>query len=224
MQVPTPTLGASTRPLQRYLITDRRQLFRPGEAYDERLAQRRLKALVSFAAEQEIDYIQLREKDLTARCLTELVTALVSLLSGRRTKLLVNDRFDVALAAKAHGVHLTTRSLPARIVRGCVPAGFLIAVSTHNRAEIAAAEGWADFAVCGPVFPSGDKPVLGLEGFARLAQTASLPLFALGGMTEANALLALQAGAIGIAGIRVFTSAFLKSFLLRGLTAEDKRN
>ncbi|MFQ3590747.1 MAG: thiamine phosphate synthase, partial [Chloracidobacterium sp.] len=163
--------------MRRYLITDRQQLFHAGEAYDEATARQRLVRLACFAAAQGIDYLQLREKDLSARALTQMAAAMVAALSGSRTKLLVNDRLDVAYAAGAHGVHLTARSLPPAVVRRCVPPGFLIAVSTHNRAEIAAAEDAADFAVCGPVFPSGNKPVLGLEAFAALARETTLPLF-----------------------------------------------
>lgn len=196
-------------PMQRYVITDRRHLFRADESYDEVLAQRRLVALARFAAREGIDYIQLREKDLTARQLTEMAAAMAAVLSTTQTRLLINDRFDVALAARAHGVHLTTRSLPARVVRRCVPADFLIAVSTHNRHEIAEAEGFADFAVCGPVFPSGNKPVLGVEAFAELARSTSLPLFALGGITHDNTPCVLHAGAAGIAAIRTFAEAFL---------------
>ncbi len=194
--------------MQRYLITDRRQLFGASEAYDEAIAQQRLVALARFAARSGIDYIQLREKDLSTRRLTATAAAMVAALAGSRTRLLVNDRFDAALAAGAQGVHLTTRSLAAAVVRRCVPDGFLVAVSTHNRAEIAEAEGFADFAVCGPVFPAGDKPVLGLKAFAALARAAALPLFALGGVTVENAQLAAEAGAIGFAAIRAFAEAF----------------
>ncbi|MCS7079161.1 MAG: thiamine phosphate synthase [Chloracidobacterium sp.] len=201
--------------MQRYLITDRRRLFRAGEAYDEAVARRRLIALARFAAVQGIDYIQLREKDLPTRALTATAAAMVAALAGSRTRLLVNDRFDVALAAGAHGVHLTTRSLPAAVVRRCTPDGFLIAVSTHNREEIAAAEGFADFAVCGPVFPSGDKPILGLGSFASLAYSTPLPLFALGGVTEENAPLVVKAGAVGFAAIRAFAEAFLSSVVMQ---------
>ncbi|WP_058866863.1 thiamine phosphate synthase [Chloracidobacterium thermophilum] len=198
--------------MQRYLITDRRRLFREGEPYTEFVARQRLVALARFAAREGIAYLQLREKDWTARQITEVATAMAAVLAETRTRLLVNDRFDVALAARAHGVHLTTRSLPARIVRSCVPAGFLIAVSTHNRREIAEAESFADFAVCGPVFPSGGKPVLGLEAFAELARTTSLPLFALGGIGPDQAAHVRQAGAAGIAAIRAFAKEFLTSF------------
>ncbi len=197
--------------MQRYLITDRRQLFRSGETYSEAVAQARLVALARFAAQNNIDYLQLREKDLTARHLTMTATAMLATLKGSRTRLLINDRFDVALAAGAHGVHLTTHSLPAAVVRRCTPDGFLIAVSTHNRTEIAAAEGFADFAVCGPVFPTGNKAVLGLAAFAALARTTTLPLFALGGVTEHNARLVVQAGAVGFAAIRAFAEVLLSS-------------
>lgn len=205
--------------MQRYLITDRRRLFRAGEAYDETVAEARLVALARFAAQSGVDYLQLREKDLPARRLTRTAAAMATALDGARTRLLVNDRFDVALAAGAHGVHLTARSLPAAVVRRATPDGFLIAVSTHDRADIAAAEGFADFAVCGPVFPTGDKSVLGLDAFAALARATSLPLFALGGVTKDNAHLTTQAGAVGFAAIRAFAADFLASVAAHGESA-----
>ncbi len=129
-------------------------------------------------------------------------------------KVLVNDRLDVALATLADGVHLRVNSLPAVEVRQTVSRkglkDFLIAVSTHSLAEAkAAAAAEADFIVCGPVFDTSSKrefgAPLGLEQFAEICQSISIPTLALGGVNLANFREPLQRGASGIAAIGLFT-------------------
>lgn len=129
-------------------------------------------------------------------------------------KVLVNDRLDVALATLADGVHLRVNSLPAVEVRQTVSRkglkDFLIAVSTHSLAEAKAAEAAeADFIVCGPVFDTPSKrefgAPLGLERFAEICQSISIPTLALGGVNLANFREPLQRGASGIAAIGLFT-------------------
>ena len=135
------------------------------------------------------------------------------LTRGTKTRLLVNDRADIARAAGADGVHLTTRALEASIIRRAFGPDFLIGVSTHTPAEARAArEQGADFAVFGPVFDTPSKraygPPLGLESLRELAQKLSpFPLVALGGVTLDNASAALDAGASGVAAIRLFDDA-----------------
>lgn len=131
-------------------------------------------------------------------------------MRGTKTRLLVNDRADIARAAGADGVHLTTRSLEASIIRRTFGPDFLIGVSTHTLAEArAASEQGADFAVFGPVFDTSSKrtygPPVGLESLREVAQKLSpFPLVALGGLTLDNASAALDAGASGVAAIRLF--------------------
>ena len=131
-------------------------------------------------------------------------------------KVLVNDRLDVALAAKADGVHLRVNSPAASDVRDIVRCkgltDFLIGVSTHSLAEAQAAEaGGADFIVCGPVYDTPSKrefgAPLGLEKFAEICRAVTLPVLALGGITFANLLEPLQRGAAGIAAISLFAQA-----------------
>lgn len=127
--------------------------------------------------------------------------------------MLVNDRPDIARAACADGIHLTTRSLPAEIVRRAFGSDLLIGVSTHTLIEARAArDGGADFAVFGPVFETLSKKIYGPPaGLERLAETAQelgdFPLIALGGITRETIATALDAGAAGIAGISLFANA-----------------
>jgi thiamine-phosphate pyrophosphorylase len=165
---------------------------------------------VSAAVAAGLELIQLREKRLTARVLFELSEQSVALTRGSATRLLVNDRADVAAAAGANGVHLTTQSIDAATIRRTFGKDFLIGVSTHSHAEAEVAkEGGADFVVFGPVFATLSKENYGpptglgkLEGVAK--QLAAFPVLALGGVDATNARECLQAGAVGIAGISLF--------------------
>lgn len=173
----------------------------------------RLLKLISAAVAAGINLIQLREKNLSARVLYELTLRAVALTQGTATRLVVNDRADIARAAGADGVHLTASSLGTSIVRNTFGADFLIGVSTHSLAEArsAQAEG-ADFAVFGPVFETSSKRIYGAPvGLKKLAEVttalARFPIFALGGVTVNNALDCVRAGAAGIAGISLFNQA-----------------
>jgi thiamine-phosphate pyrophosphorylase len=175
---------------------------------DERF--RRLLALVRSAVEARVTLVQLREKDLSGRALYELATAAAAAARGSATRVLVNDRADVARAAGCDGVHLTTRSLESSVVRRAFGDDFLIGVSAHTPAEARAArDGGADFAVYGPVFDTPSKRAygapLGPEALRDVARELSpFPLVALGGVDERNAADVLRAGAAGVAGIRLF--------------------
>jgi thiamine-phosphate pyrophosphorylase len=158
-----------------------------------------------------VTWIQIREKDLSARALFELVEAARKPPNPYHSKILVNSRVDVALAAGADGAHLPSGSPAPRMWRPIVPAGFLIGVSCHSVEDVrqAEAEG-ADYAVFGPVFPplsksSGFEP-RGLEGLARAAAAVRIPVLALGGVTSVNSDACISAGAAGIAGISLFQS------------------
>lgn len=165
---------------------------------------------VGLAVEARVSLVQIREKDLTARTLFELASRAAALTRGSATRVVVNDRADIARAAGCDGVHLTTRSLEARAVRRAFGEDFLIGVSAHTVDEARAArEGGADFAVFGPVFDTPSKraygPPVGLEALKDAAHVLSpFPLVALGGVDETNAGGCLVAGAEGIAGIRLF--------------------
>ena len=121
-----------------YMITDRRRL---GSGAEEALVRR-----VAAAARAGVHLVQIRERDLDGGPLMRLVARCVDAVRGTRTRVLVNDRLDVALAAGAHGVHLRGDSMPADRARRVAPAGFVIGRSVHagGEAERVAADGGAD--------------------------------------------------------------------------------
>ncbi|HEY5073816.1 MAG TPA: thiamine phosphate synthase [Pyrinomonadaceae bacterium] len=171
---------------------------------------RNLLQQASAAVTAGIQLIQIREKQLAARVLFELTARVVAIARGSSTRVLVNDRADIAASAGADGVHLTTRSLGADVIRKMFGANFLIGASTHSltEAQTACREG-ADFAVFGPIFPSPAKekygPPLGAgELIAATRELAPFPLLALGGISIENVNECLSAGASGIAGITLF--------------------
>lgn len=165
---------------------------------------------VAAAVAAGIDLIQIREKQLTARVLFELVSEAGKITRSAKTRLLVNDRADIAADAGADGVHLTTQSLDAGTIRKTFGEKFLIGASTHSLAEASAAQTQgADFVVFGPVFQTESKLQFGSpRGLDELAQVvralAGLPVLALGGVSMINAADCLAAGARGIAGISLF--------------------
>ena len=169
----------------------------------------RLLRLVEAAVAARIDLIQLREKNLRPRTLFDLTTKAAEIVQGSQTRLLVNDRADVALAAGASGVHLTSRSIKASVVRQTFGVEFLIGVSTHSPEEAEAAQSdGADFAVFGPVFETASKLVygqpLGPESLQQVtSRSGSFPILALGGVTLDNVMDCFRAGASGIAAIRL---------------------
>lgn len=158
----------------------------------------------------QADWFQLRAKHLSARHLYSLTRQ--ALLLAPQKKILVNSRLDVALAARAHGVHLPALSPAPRLFRPLTPPGFLIGVSCHTLDELrqAEAEG-ADYVFFSPVFQPFSKPDyhpgLGLPVLRQACATVNIPLFALGGITLENAQHCEKAGATGVAGISLFSSS-----------------
>jgi thiamine-phosphate pyrophosphorylase len=166
-----------------------------------------------LAVAAKIDFVQIREKNLSVSVLYELARAASAITSGTTTKLLVNDRADVAATAAANGVHLAGTSLQTDVVRRTFGPEFLIGVSTHSADEVIAAQrDGADFAVFGPVFETDSKkeygPPLGLNAlFAASSKVAPFPVLALGGVTQSLTRACLDAGARGVAGISMFQEA-----------------
>lgn len=158
-----------------------------------------------------VDWIQIREKDLSARDLFVLVERALALPNPAGSKILVNTRVDVALAAGASGAHLPAHSPAPRRWRALAPPGFLFGVSCHSADEIRAAQDdGADYAFFGPVFAplskASDLPPRGLDGLAQAARAVAIPVLALGGITAGNAQDCRNAGAAGIAAISLYQS------------------
>jgi thiamine-phosphate pyrophosphorylase len=170
----------------------------------------RILYLAEAAVAAQLSLLQIREKNLSARVLYELAARATKITRGSLTRLLVNDRLDIALAAGADGVHLTSTSLPASVVRKICGPEFLIGASTHSLDTARdARDNGADFAVFGPVFETESKRAYGPpQGMDKLRQVASelqgFPVVAIGGITLDNAESCFAAGASGIAGIRLF--------------------
>ena len=205
-----------------YYITDRTAL-----AADEATRRRRLLEKIREAARADVDYIHLRERDLPTRELESLAKDAVDVLRALRaekeelgTTLLINSRTDIALAVQADGVHLRSDDVSPRVVtavwKTCGPDTPVrqlsrqepkIAVSCHSPAEvIAAAASGAHFAVFAPVFDKKVVPNAHPAGLVQLHEAckAKIPVLALGGVTISNAQSCLDAGAAGIAAIRLF--------------------
>ena len=187
------------RPI-RYLITR-------GNLNPSNFSTEKLKTLetVRFAVERGIEMVQIREKSLEGRDLFELTLQAVKLAGAGDARILVNERFDVAVAAGADGVQLTSTSIPVEYVRSAVPQGFLIGVSTHSEREVLNAKAvGADFAVFGNVFatPGKGEPA-GVGGLSSLCGAAGkFPVIAVGGIDESNIDSVIDAGAAGFASIR----------------------
>ena len=181
------------------LITDRRRL-RPGVTVVEQ---------VRAAADAGVDLVQVRERDLEAAALLDLVRRCVAAVAGSRTRVLVNDRLDVALAAGAHGVHLRGNSFPAIRARTIAPPGFVIGRSVHGAAEAreVAGAGGVDYLIFGPVFETASKPgqtPAGLQTLRAVASATSIPVLAVGGVVPSRLGAVAAAGACGFAAIGAF--------------------
>jgi thiamine-phosphate pyrophosphorylase len=155
------------------------------------------------------DWVQIREKDLSAHDLYDLIRAALELPNPRRVQFLVNTRVDVALAAGCAGAHLPSGSPPPRFWRSIAPPGFLLGVSCHAVEEVRQAEqDGADYVLFGPVFaPLSKSSNLNPRGLGHLALAAAsvkIPVLALGGITRQNQAACVAAGAAGIAGISLY--------------------
>jgi thiamine-phosphate pyrophosphorylase len=182
-----------------YLITK-------GEATAENFSEKKkdILEIVSTAAESGISLIQIREKRLPAKHLFELASEAVNITSHSDTRILINDRADIAAACGADGVHLRSDSISAKVVRGAFP-GLLIGVSVHSceKAVQARADG-ADFVTLAPVFQTpGKGEPLGWDEFVRIGgELKPFPVVALGGIDETNYEKVLASDGGGFAAIR----------------------
>jgi thiamine-phosphate pyrophosphorylase len=184
-----------------HLVTDRRRLA-PGA--DAAVAADCLLQQVRHAVAAGIDIIQLRERDLDGGALTHLLRQVLVLTRGTATRVVVNERLDVALAAGADGVHLRGDSLSATRARGMTPPGFLIGRSVRS-VEDARLAGPVDYVIAGTVFSTPSKgpdvELLGREGLARIVAAAAAPVIGIGGIEPGHAHDLASTGAAGVAAI-----------------------
>ena len=190
------------------LVTDRRAV-----APDARTVSAQLAALerqLDEAIEAGIDLIQLREGDLSAQDLLALAARVGSRARPSQTRVLVNDRADVALTIPDVGLHLKSDGPPVSVVRPLAGADRLIGRSTHDPVDKRLADR-ADVLVFGTVFPSASKPpdapAAGVDALRRACAAVTVPVLAIGGVTPERAADCLRAGAAGIAAIGIFLPA-----------------
>ena len=222
--------GSRSNPLLCY-VTDRRSL--PGvapEAWFSALVQK-----IEQVASAGVHWVQIREKDLSARELAALTRQILwstALSSKRRgVRILVNDRLDVALAEHAGGVHLGEKSLPvqeakrlvqSRSLQGSGSGDFLFGVSCHSleAAQTAESSG-ADYVFFGPVFATPSKAAFGasqgLDRLAEVCRAVAIPVIAIGGITLENAACCQNSGAAGLAAIRLFQEVDHPASILESL-------
>ncbi len=181
--------------------------------------KKRILKLIERAVRAEIHLIQIREKRLPARFVFEIASGAAKIARGSKTKILINDRADIALAANADGVHLTSNSIPTEIIRRSFPPEFIIGVSTHSTGEAQKAKtGGADFVIFSPIFATPSKEKYGrpkgLEKLRKVCQKLrDFPVIALGGVDKTNFREVLKNGASGFAAIRFLNNADNLRFL-----------
>jgi thiamine-phosphate diphosphorylase len=187
------------------LVSDRRRLV-PADAPPD-ASRRCLVAQARHACSAGVDLIQIRERDLATAELARLVGDLLAVTRGTPTRIVVNDRLDVALACGAHGVHLRADSIPVEAARRLTPAAFLIGRSVHGVDEAIRAAG-ADYLIAGTVFTTASKPegqpLLGTDGLRSIVNASTVPVLAIGGITEDRIDEIAAAGAMGLAAIGLF--------------------
>ena len=140
--------------------------------------------------------------------LVALVSELVAIARGSTTRIIVNDRVDVALACGANGVHLRSDSIAPAAARSIAPPGFLVGRSVHELAEAVEHAPAVDYLIAGTVFPTLSKPaadrLLGESGLRRIAAAVRVPVLAIGGVTVELVPAIAASGASGVAGIGLF--------------------
>ncbi len=198
-----------------YYITDRKSLVR-----------KNLLACIERVISWGVDFVQIREKDMSDRELFKLTSKAVALARGSRCRILVNGRADVALASGADGVHLPSSGLRLSHISSWLPSDFLVGLSVHSAQEVHhAARIGADYALLGPVFATHSKlkygSPLGLVVLRDACARTSMPVFGLGGVGPGQVDSIIAAGAAGVAGITLFQQGL--GAIVRRLGSSSRR-
>lgn len=187
------------------LVTDRRRLSPQARTTRDELVA--LEAALGEAAAAGIDVIQVRERDLDDADLMAFVARVVRRTRGTATRVIVNERADVARAADADGVHLRGDGPPVARVRAWGPSSWWIGRSIHSSADVGH-HGSAHYLLFGTVFPSTSKPagapVQGIAALHEVVRVSATPIWAIGGVTLETASACIEAGATGVAAIAAF--------------------
>lgn len=172
----------------------------------------RLVEQAKAAVDAGVELIQIRERDLEARQLADLVHDVLAVARGRSTRVMVNDRLDVAWTCGAEGVHLRADSVPTAEARRMAPRPFVIGRSVHS-VEEARSAGDVDYLIAGTVFATPSKgeghALLGTDGLRAIVAAARVPVLAIGGIASDRIEEIARTGAAGIAGIGLFLNESL---------------
>lgn len=181
-----------------------------------------LRKIISLS-KSGIKAVQLRQKKSTSGEVLELAKKLKRIVDGKVTKIIINDRFDIALLAGIGGVHSVTNGIPAGFIKKFCK-GMISGKSVHSLAEALQAEkDGFDYILFGPVFRTPSKVKFGkpqgLEKLRIVCSKVSIPVIAVGGINPMRAEKCLKAGAYGVAAI----SDIFKSRNIRVKTAQYKK-
>ena len=184
-----------------YLVTDR-----------DLCGGRPLEEVVLAAVRGGAACVQLREKNLPTRSFVEEAMSIKALLAPFDVPLIINDRIDVALSIGAEGVHIGQEDMPYLLARRILGSRVMIGLSVETWEDVELAEQWdVDYLGVSPVFETPTKTDTrgswGLEGIAKIRAYSRHPLIAIGGLNGANAGVAIQAGADGIAVVSAICAA-----------------
>jgi thiamine-phosphate pyrophosphorylase len=171
--------------------------------------------------------LQLRAKSLSGRDMTALASRMVDTVAAHGSRVIVNDRADVALAAGAAGVHVGDEDLPVSAARDVLGATAIIGYSTHSVADVVAATNRpVDYIGFGPVFDSptkaGVREARGVQALAEACRASTVPVVAIGGVTLATAPSCWYAGAASVAVISEIERASDPAALVRAYSQASR--
>lgn len=166
--------------------------------------------LISKLSSYGVKAIQLREKDLPAEVLLTLAKS-IKLRLKNQTRLIINDRLDIALLCDADGLHSPVNGVNAKQIKN-YSKRLILGKSVHSVNEAVKAEtNGFDYLIFGPVFRTPAKikygKPQGLKSLSKVCQSVNIPIFAVGGITPNRVKKCLDAGAYGVAAIRQFMTS-----------------
>lgn len=163
------------------------------------------------AAQGGAALIQIRDKDASDADFAALVKQLLPEIAAYGAQLIVNDRVEVAIATRAHGLHIGQGDGDARAIRQLLPQGMILGLSIETEAQARLIPPGIDYIGAGPIRATATKPdhapPIGFAGLAQITATAKLPTYAIGGIGLGDAAAIKAAGGIGMAVVSAVTRA-----------------